>query len=293
MALSVLEYIWVLPPQPREYEYRVGVFVPIIVIHVIVAVVACRVFGRGVEGSSSPLVAAVTVTGVLSLLWAYYQIAVFAKDGVWNPDVPGLVTASSENATASLEPPVLLAPYGGCVLLQPSRCCPNRAYFTRPNPELFSGRNLTVDEVDDVVCGIIDLIAGGLDLASSDSALYTPSSHTSKETCFASVAEAVCAFAFPRCTATCDALGPCLEVCDKICEEHVGLLPLVESMLANPTAAFRSVALASTESALGSCEDLPMADGAAWTPSAVVLKEYVSLTHQVRTRPVSLHFQNI
>jgi len=280
-ALSILLFIWVFPQQPLEIEYRSLVFLPILALHVILAT---SVYGKLLHGGRNNIPAAtlgavVAGASAFFLLWTYYQVVVVAKNGVWNPDVPKLgATAASGNATAILTRPPKLAPYGGCVLLRPSRCCPNQDYFARPNPELFAGLNLTDDEVDDVVCGTIDLFAGALDLSSSESSLYTPSSDTSKETCFASAAEAVCAFAFPRCSATCNALGPCLEVCDQICEEHVGLLPLLENMLANPGATFRSVALASTKSALGSCEDLLMADGvSAWTPSAAVLKKYVTI----------------
>ena len=279
-ALSILSYIWVIPPRPLDVEYRTLVFLPIITLHVIFATSA---YGKLQHGGRTNIPAAalgavVAGASAFFLLFAYYQVAVYAKNGVWSPDVPELgATTASGNATAILTQPPKLAPYGGCELLRPSRCCPNRDHFARPNPELFAGRNFTDDEVDDVVCGTIDLFAGALDLASSSSALYTPSSDTSKETCFASAAEAVCTFAFPRCSATCNALGPCLEVCDQICEEHVGLLPLLENIMANPGAAYRVSALASTKSALGSCEDLLMADGvAAWTPSAAVLKKYVT-----------------
>jgi hypothetical protein len=146
-----------------------------------------------------------------------------------------------------------------------------------PNAELFDRLNLTThDEVEDAVCGTIDIIAVGLDLATTQPSLYTPTSSTSKAACFATAAEAVCEFAFPRCTPTCDALVPCLEVCDNVCSEHLALLPLVESILAAPDAPYRSVALAGTAQTVHSCRDRTLANGEVWTPNATVLGDWAS-----------------
>ena len=186
------------------------------------------------------------------------------------------MTRQASAATAT-EPPLQLRPHGGCVRALPSRCCPKRNYYAKPNAELFDRLNFTThEEVEDAVCGTIDLIAVGLDLAASEASVYTPTTSTSKATCFATAAEAVCEFAFPRCTPTCDALVPCLEVCDNVCGEHLALLPLVEGMLAAPGTPYRSVALAGTAQAVHSCRDLTLANGEVWTPNARVLGNWGS-----------------
>ena len=132
-VVSVCAYVFVFPSNPTEFWYRVFVFLPHLVLHVIIAAGTYRVFGGG-GGDLPPLAltAVGALAGALFLAFAYYQIGVVATNGVWDTNVAVFAATSAND-----ESPQELQPHSGCAPALPLRCCPKRAYFTKPNAQLF------------------------------------------------------------------------------------------------------------------------------------------------------------
>ena len=89
----------IYPADVAEFEYRSFVFLSYIIMHVILAAAACRIFGKGGDLSPPALVAVVVFACTLFFTFAWYQIFV-ATDGVKNSTLiyPAVLADASPSA---------------------------------------------------------------------------------------------------------------------------------------------------------------------------------------------------
>ena len=194
-------------------------------------------------------------------------VAIFGQCYIQGEFDPALVPAELALRTVAenLVLPPELSPNGGCTRLKPFDLCPNRNYFGAADPSFWPVTLTTESQRQLVFRGAVETSRAGLQMATEGkNGFYTPSSAKELRGCFEATVEVLCELAWPRCTGVCEPLKPCLDVCDGFCPWVVPLLDLLATFMLDSDAVFRGATVASVRAGVGSCVDLPMADGREW-----------------------------